>query len=50
MNQDSVAETMASLGRMIAEQPQIQEVDLNPVRACQDGCLAVDARIMIKTP
>jgi len=35
MGLDSIAETMVSLGRMIEEQPQIQEVDLNPVPACQ---------------
>jgi hypothetical protein len=32
---------------MIEGQPQIQAVALNPVLADRDGCLAVDAGIMV---
>ncbi len=48
LNLDSVAGTLVSLGRLMEEQPQIQEVDLNPTLPYADGCLAVDARIIIE--
>jgi len=47
MNLDSIASTLVSLGRLLEEQPQIQEVDLNPTLPYADGCMAVDARIII---
>ena len=47
MNVDSVANTIVSLGRLLEEQPQIEEVDLNPTLPYEDGCVAVDARIII---
>ena len=47
MNVEAVAATLVSLGRLMAEQPQIEEVDLNPCLAFADGCLAVDARIIL---
>ncbi|MBN1570832.1 MAG: acetate--CoA ligase family protein [Acidobacteria bacterium] len=47
MNVDSIAGILVSLGRMLEEQPQIVEVDFNPVLPYQGGCIAVDARIII---
>ncbi len=47
MNVDAIAATLVSLSRLMAEQPQIEEVDLNPCLAFDDGCLAVDARIIL---
>jgi acetate---CoA ligase (ADP-forming) len=47
MNVDSIAGVLVSLGRLLEEQPQIQEVDFNPVLPYEDGCIAVDARIII---
>ncbi len=47
MNVDSIAGVLVSLGKMLEEQPQIEEVDFNPVLPYQDGCIAVDARIII---
>jgi acyl-CoA synthetase (NDP forming) len=47
MNVDSIAGVLVSLGRLLAEQPQIEEVDFNPVLPYRDGCIAVDARIII---
>jgi acyl-CoA synthetase (NDP forming) len=47
MNVDAIAGTLVALGRLMAEQPQIEEVDLNPCLAFEDGCLAVDARIIL---
>jgi acetyltransferase len=50
MNVDSVAGVLVSLGQMLEEQPQIEEVDFNPVFPYQDRCIAVDARIIISKP
>jgi len=36
------------LGRLAAELPEVAELDLNPVIAREDGCVAVDARIRVK--
>ena len=46
LNVDAIATMLVSLGRMLEEHPQIEEVDLNPCLALDDGCLAVDARII----
>jgi acetate---CoA ligase (ADP-forming) len=47
LNVDAIAEMLVFLGRLLEEQPQIEEVDLNPCLALDDGCLAVDARIVL---
>jgi acyl-CoA synthetase (NDP forming) len=44
---DAIAAMLVSLGRLLEENPQIEEVDLNPCLALDDGCLAVDARIIL---
>jgi acyl-CoA synthetase (NDP forming) len=48
MNVDSIASVLVSLGQLLEEQPQIKEVDFNPVLPYRDGCIAVDARIILK--
>jgi len=47
MNVDSIAGILVSMGQLLEEQPQIEEVDFNPVFPYTDGCVAVDARIII---
>ncbi len=47
MNVDSLAGILVSMGKLLEEQPQIEEVDFNPVFPYTDGCIAVDARIII---
>lgn len=47
LNVDAIAETLVSLGRLLEEQPQIEQVDLNPCLALDDCCMAVDARIIL---
>jgi acetate---CoA ligase (ADP-forming) len=47
MNVESIAGVLVSLGQLLEEQPQIEEVDFNPVFPYTDGCIAVDARIII---
>ncbi len=50
MNVESIANVLVSLGKLLEEQPQIEEVDFNPVFPYTDGCIAVDARIIISKP
>ncbi len=40
-----VAETIVAVGDLMVTHPQIAELDLNPVLAGPDGCVAVDWRI-----
>ena len=47
INLDSIAAVLVSLGRLLEEQPQVEEVDLNPTLPYEGGCVAVDARIII---
>ncbi|MBN2318134.1 MAG: acetate--CoA ligase family protein [Acidobacteria bacterium] len=47
MNVDAIAGVLVSLGQLLEEQPQIDEVDFNPVLPYRNGCIAVDARIII---
>jgi acetate---CoA ligase (ADP-forming) len=47
MNVDGIAETLVAVGRLLEEQPLVEEVDLNPCLAVDEGCLAVDARIIL---
>lgn len=40
--------TMAvKLGDLLCELPEVAEVDLNPVKALADGCLVLDARVLV---
>jgi acetate---CoA ligase (ADP-forming) len=47
MSVDAIAATLVALSRLLDEQPQIEQVDLNPCLALDDGCMAVDARIIL---
>ena len=46
----AVADLLLRLSRLGDELPEIAELDLNPVIAGPDGCLAVDARIRVRRP
>jgi acetyltransferase len=47
---DALAAVIASVGELLATVPGIAELDLNPVLAGPDGCLAVDWRILVENP
>jgi hypothetical protein len=47
MKVDAIASILVSLGQLLEEQPQIEEVDFTPVLPYRDGYIAVDARIII---
>jgi acetyltransferase len=45
---DAVALTMVRISHMIAELPEIQELDINPLLADEQGVLALDARVVVR--
>ena len=45
----SLADVVCRLGELMAENPGIEEVDLNPVLACPDGCTVVDWRVRVRS-
>ena len=46
----ALADLLARLSRLGEELPEAVELDLNPVLAGPDGCVAVDARIRVRRP
>lgn len=42
----AVARVVSALGDLLAEHPEVVEVDLNPVLVLPEGCKVVDARII----
>jgi acetyl coenzyme A synthetase (ADP forming)-like protein len=47
---EALIELLLRLSLLSEELPEVEELDLNPVLALPDGCLAVDARIRISEP
>lgn len=45
-----VADVVLRVARLVDDVPEIAELDLNPVLAGPDGCVAVDARIRVAPP
>jgi hypothetical protein len=43
----SVTELLLRVGRLVDDVPELAELDLNPVIAGPEGCVAVDARIRV---
>jgi acyl-CoA synthetase (NDP forming) len=46
-DEEALAELLHRLGRLGEDLPELAELDLNPVIAGPDGCVAVDARIRV---
>jgi len=44
---DAVALTLVRLAQMAADLPQVSGVEVNPLLAGADGCVALDARVML---
>ena len=47
MNVGAIANALIALCRLLNDHPQIEQVDLNPTLPYADGCMAVDARIIL---
>jgi acyl-CoA synthetase (NDP forming) len=45
----ALVDLLHRLGRLADEHPEVAELDLNPVVAAPDGCVAVDARVRVET-
>ncbi len=50
VDRTALASLITTVGRLVSEIPEIDELDLNPVFATADGACAVDARILLKEP
>lgn len=44
---DIIAETLVKVSQLIADHPEIRELDINPLIADPDGVIALDARVRI---
>ncbi len=44
---DAVADTLIALSQMLADLPELAELDINPLWADQNGVLALDARLRV---
>ena len=47
---EALVELVGRLGQLAADLPEIAELDLNPIMAFADGCIAVDARARVSRP
>jgi acetyltransferase len=49
-NLDAIGAALIRLGTLVAERPEIRELDVNPLLADETGVIALDARIRIADP
>jgi hypothetical protein len=45
----ALADAVHRLGRLAEDLPEVAELDLNPLLAGPEGCVAVDARVRVRT-
>lgn len=46
-DREAIADVLLRVGRLLADHPQVVELDINPLLASEDGAVAVDARIRV---
>jgi acetyltransferase len=44
---DSICDTLVALSQMLADLPELAEIDINPLLADHDGVIALDARVRL---
>lgn len=44
---EALADALVRAGQLLVSEPEVRELDLNPVVAGPDGCWAVDARVVL---
>lgn len=47
LDEDAVHLIIANLAKLLADHPEIKEIDLNPVRVYARGAIALDARVIL---
>ncbi|WP_139557617.1 bifunctional acetate--CoA ligase family protein/GNAT family N-acetyltransferase [Methylotetracoccus oryzae] len=50
INLDALIRVLLRISEMVCELPQIEELDINPLVADEDGVRALDTRIMVRPP
>jgi acetyl-CoA synthetase (ADP-forming) len=48
-NISALVEIILKISKLIEENPQIKEIDLNPIFAYRDKAIAVDARMILES-
>nr|MDO8111377.1 acetate--CoA ligase family protein [Candidatus Sigynarchaeota archaeon] len=48
-NIQKIVDTLMAISKFVLDYPEVDQMDLNPVFTYEDGVLAVDARIILKT-
>ena len=46
----ALEELLVRFSQLVVEQPWIKEIDINPLLASPDGCIALDARVVVHGP
>ena len=46
-DEEALVDLLLRLSRLVEDVPEVSELDLNPVLALADRCVAVDARVRI---
>jgi acetyltransferase len=49
-NMDAIAEALVRISYLVTDNPEIRELDVNPLLADEKGCVALDARMRIADP
>jgi acetyltransferase len=47
VDKEGIMEVIGRLSQLVTELPMIQEMDLNPIIAYEDGVFVVDARVRV---
>jgi acetyl-CoA synthetase (ADP-forming) len=47
VDQDAIVSIILSVSRLVMENPQVEQMDLNPVMVYEHGAMVVDARILL---
>jgi len=50
LDKAALADLLHRLSRLAVDLPEVAELDLNPIIARSDGCVAVDARVRVRRP
>jgi acetyltransferase len=48
VDEDSVIDVLVKLSLLAYEHPEVEEIEINPLRVLQQGAVAVDVRMKIK--